>query len=120
MKKVIIADDNSEFAVSFAKKVFDNEVEITYVSNAEELVDAVKKDKYSLIVTDNRMEDGHEDSGIYAIGKIREFNIYTPIVFHTSAMDFAIAIQALNKGANDAISKYIDLSEIKKVIKKYL
>jgi len=119
LAKILIADDKVDYRKSIAAALF-SDYETDFASNADEEIEKAKQNQYSLILTDNQMEDGYGNSGIYAIGQIRKFDKKVPIVFHTADNASEIFMEALLVGANEAMSKITNLEGYEKVIKKYL
>lgn len=117
--KVLIADDDARYRTDLAKALFED-YETDFASNADEEIEKARQNKYALIMTDNHMEDGYGNSGIYAIEEIRKFDKEVPIIFHSANSAFEISIEALQKGANEVASKMVDLDELENIIEKYL
>ena len=119
IEKILIADDDVDYSSSLAKNLFKTK-HVDIVSNADEEINMARQNKYSLIVTDNQMRDGYENSGIYAIEKIREFDKKTPIILNSSEMHFDVALEALVKGANEVVKKSMGLNEYSMIVDKYI
>jgi len=117
--KILLADDDCDYRTFLTKRLF-NSYDIDFASNADEEVEKAKENKYSLIITDNKMHDGHKNSGIYAIEQIRMFDKEVPIIFHTGDNDLSILIDAITKGASNAIFKNESCTNLKSVLGKYL
>ncbi len=118
-KKVLIADDNVKYRSRIAGTLFQN-YETDFALNADEEIEKAMQNKYVLIVTDNQMQDGYGSSGIYAIEQIRKFDKETPIILNTANTSLDIAIEALQKGANEVVNKRIDFDEFREILGKYL
>ena len=54
--KVLVADDNVEYRNSIVRAVF-GDYETDVASNADEEIEKARNNHYSLILTDNQMED---------------------------------------------------------------
>ncbi len=82
-KKIILADDSSMQRGTYrsAIKVRVRNIEIDEVENGKQLVDRVRGNKYSLIITDYQMP---EVDGLEATRQIREFDKVTPICIASS------------------------------------
>lgn len=103
MAKVLIADDNADARELIARVM--SSYEIDFALTADEEIVKAKQNQYFLILTDNNMEDGYENSGLYAIEQIRKFNKKVPIFFLTSALTDDLRNLAQKKGANEAMEK---------------
>ncbi|MBU4069777.1 MAG: response regulator [Nanoarchaeota archaeon] len=118
-KKVLIADDDVEYR-NILDKIFFKNYETDFALNANEEIEKAKQNEYALIVTDNQMKDGYGNSGIYAIEQIRKFDKETPIVLNTSNTALDIAVEALQKGANEVTNKRLDFEKFREMLGKYL
>lgn len=130
--KILIADDDTSHR-GFLKKLLVG-CEIDEVGRADDLISRARREKYDLIITDYDMQEkgatngrrAHglivypEQTGLYAIEKIREFDKETPIIMNSSSDNLNIPISALMKGANEFISKGSSEDEFSRVIGKYL
>lgn len=118
-KKVLIADDDVEYR-NVLDKIFFKNYETDFALNANEEIEKARQNKYALIVTDNQMKDGYGNSGIYAIEQIRKFDTETPIVLNTANTALDIAVEALQKGANEVTNKRLDFEKFREMLGKYL
>ncbi len=83
---------------------------IVEVSSAEEMLESIAHQTPDMILLDVRLP---EMSGIDALPKIRERLPSTPVVLITAYADVRQAVAAVKSGADDYLSKPIDLEELK-------
>jgi|SRR3989344_936700 len=114
LEKILIADDCFELMESLKQVIF-RKYEVVFASNAKEEIEKAKENKYLMILTDNNMEDGHENSGLYAIEQIRKYDGVTPIYLHSGGLTDEIETEALRLGANGVFDKANDFQEITKI-----
>lgn len=118
LPKLLIADDNIQYLKSLERSLR-NEFQLDCVTNADDEIAKVREaygsnNRYSLIITDNQMEDGKElepgdkSSGLYAIREIRKFDQLTPILLHTAYKGTELYVQAIFLGADAILSKPLD------------
>ncbi len=119
IQKILLADDDEQYKQSLKRALF-GDYDVDFASNADEEIKKARENTYSLIITDNKMNDGYRNSGIYAIQEIRRFDTKTPIIFHSSNTSVDLSFIALSKGANEVIPKTLSLSKLRESIKKYL
>jgi CheY-like chemotaxis protein len=102
MKPIIVAEDikYARNLIALYVKSFSG-VKVDEVSNAKDLVEKVKKNKYSLIFTDNLMPPGR--TGLDAIREIRRKDKKTPICM--ISCDGYARQKAIKVGANYSIDK---------------
>lgn len=117
--KILLADDNKEIKESLVRALFED-YQVDFASDADEEIAMARNNRYALIITDNDMEDGYGNSGIYAIEQIRKFDKKVPIIFYTASINKETFAKAREKGANETMSKPCRLSEMRAVIGKYL
>jgi len=125
MKSVIIAEDNKYlreiYICCIEEKVKD--ITIDEVENGSALIEKVKENNYSLILTDNKMLGGI--NGLQAIEKIREFNKDIPI-YLLCTLDKEKAIDLKKNPEKYGINEFIDKgddnfsSKLVKIINKHL
>lgn len=118
LKKILIADDNTEYRNSLARAL-KGDYEIDFASNAKEEIEKAKKNEYEIIITDNNMEDGHSDSGLYAIEQIRKAGRKTPIFLSSASLSEEVKKKAKALGADEIVGKPLSLKDIKEKIAKY-
>ncbi len=116
---ILLADDDEAFRRSFRRNIL-REYSVTEAADADGLVEEAGRRRYALIITDNRMEDGHEDSGIYAIREIRRFDAVTPIILQSASVDGRLRQRAIDAGANAVLSKIsAGIAEYRRIIEEY-
>jgi two-component system OmpR family response regulator len=118
--KIIIAEDDLEVSKSLNSYLADSYYDVTCVSNGEELLKHIKKDKtYDFIISDVNMPILN---GIDACKKIRQFSDI-PIIILSSCRSELDRVIGLEIGADDYITKPFSqrelLARIKTVSKRY-
>ena len=83
---------------------------IVEASSAEEMLDAIERQPPDMILLDVRLPGM---SGIEALPRIRKLLPSTPVVLITAYADVRQAVAAVKSGADDYLSKPIDLEELK-------
>lgn len=83
---------------------------ITEASSAEEMLESIERQAPDMILLDVRLP---EMSGIDALPKIRDLLPSTPVILITAYADVRQAVAAVKSGADDYLSKPIDLEELK-------
>jgi len=115
-KRILIADDDKNML--FLIKETLRQYETDTVNNGSELLSALSKKDYDMIITDLMMPDM---DGLECISKIREGNKDIPILCLTGAMvegnkETYLEI-AKNMGATDALGKPFSLDILLKKVK---
>lgn len=118
MKKsyLIICDDDS--AVRDAMRlILGKEYRITFVANGQEAVQAIKKEEPDLLVLDIKMP---QINGLEALHKVRKANSQLKILMITGYESTDVAIEAVNSGANDYLTKPFTREGLRGKIEKVL
>ena len=107
MPKILIADDDKNLRkfVATSLRIDINDLEVELAGNAAEEIEKARAGGYDLILTDLDMGPNYEDSGLYAIGKIREFDGTTPIILWSSQIKDPTRRQAMAIGATEVLNK---------------
>ena len=118
--KVLIADDDPLNRDMLTKLMSKLGYGSDTVSTADDEINAIRQnkqnpDKYCLVITDNKMGDGHEDSGLYATEQIRNHS-KVPIIFMsgdlTEDLTDDTSKKALKLGADALIKKPFDIYNV--------
>jgi CheY-like chemotaxis protein len=102
--QVIVADDQEFWREHIGDFLAREDVFVDGVGSADDLIEVVRTGKYDLLITDNQMKDGYENSGIHATSVIRGFNQELPIILHSSFVG-GIEALALEAGVNEVFEK---------------
>lgn len=121
--KILVVDDEEDvqplFLQRFRKEIRNNEIELDFARSGEEALDYLKE-KHSevvLILSDINMPGM---SGIELLGHIREdFPMPPPpvVMMITAYGDDENYKQAMDKGANDFLTKPLDFNLLKEKLK---
>ena len=117
--KILLVEDYKHSQIIVTRLLKKNNFEsIVVVENGQEALDAVKEQKYDLILMDMQMP---VMNGFEATRKIRELENYkdTPIVALTAFAMKGDREKCLDAGATDYIPKPIDSQEFLKKVKYY-
>lgn len=108
MASILIIDDEVAIATAFAKFFrHDGTHVVTEAHTGQEGIDAYERLKPDLVLLDVRLPDM---TGFDVLGKIREDN---PVVIMVTAFgDIPMAVDALHKGAENFLTKPVDLSHL--------
>lgn len=108
MASILIIDDEVAIATAFAKFFrHDGTHVVTETYTGQDGIDAYKRLKPDLVLLDVRLPDM---TGFDVLAKIRDDN---PVVIMVTAFgDIAMAVDALHKGAENFLTKPVDLSHL--------
>ncbi len=118
MKTKILIVDDDEAHRQMLKAVLNNEgYDVTEAEDGSDAVTTVKQTFFDLILMDIRMQ--HID-GITALKQIHEVSPNIPILMMTAYASVSTAVEALKLGANDYLTKPLNVDELKILIEKTL
>ncbi len=118
-KKILLAEDNDINQVIFKELLMSLGVQVTAVSNGQEAVEAVEKEKFHLILIDMQMPvmGGLEATRI--IREMKEGKDVTIIALTANARS-EDRMEAQNAGMNDYLTKPIDPPLFIQTVRKWL
>lgn len=115
-KSILIAEDiDSNYLL--LKALLDKKYQLYRAHNGIEAIDLFKSESPDIILMDIKMP---EMDGLEATEIIRELSLDIPIIALTAFAFDADKKEALNAGCNDFITKPIAVTELKKVLSKYI
>ncbi|MGA1875907.1 MAG: sigma-54-dependent transcriptional regulator [bacterium] len=117
MSKVLVIEDDSTMREGMCYSLEREGHEVYSASDGKEGLSMARKMYFDLVITDYRMDTM---SGLEVLEAIREMNPETDVVLITAYGTMELAVQAINKGASDCVSKPLSLEEFRARIKKVL
>lgn len=119
MARILIVDDEARIRELLCKSLNMAGYEVVTVPTADQSLELIFKEIFDLILLDIRLSSG--ESGISILKKIREFQKEIPVVVYSGVLTPELEIEARTAGANDVLSKDIDIlqlvAQIGKIIK---
>lgn len=113
-KKVLLVDDNKDFALLFQAK-YGEIGEISHASSYAEALQMIEKNSWDLFLLDYALDDSKTCFDLFPL--IRNKSSRTPVIVITGNADKAMVIKALNSGVVGLIEKPIDDHEFKARLK---
>jgi two-component system, NarL family, invasion response regulator UvrY len=116
MKRIIIADDHSYIRLGLIQILKDEFpfAEIREIANGTDLIDAVQKDDWDLIISDLEMPG---KNGLEALEQIKELKPAIPVLILSIYDEDLYAIRALKAGASGYLNKNSIPEELINVIR---
>ena len=118
--RILIADDEEDIRWILETSLKKSGFEIECAENGEDAVRKASEDAYSLILLDINMPDMN---GFEVLTQLRNREIDSPIIFITAQNTVSNAIDSIQLGAYDYLTKPFDLEEVKlfaeRAIKNY-
>ncbi|MCX7635737.1 MAG: sigma-54 dependent transcriptional regulator, partial [Syntrophales bacterium] len=90
---------------------------VTAVADPERGLQKLKKEKFSLVITDLRMP---KMDGIAFLKKVKDLSPESPVILITAFASAETALLAMKEGAYDYIEKDFDVEQMKKIVRDAL
>jgi len=107
--RILVADDEDSLRWVLEKGLHQAGYEVTAVKDGAAAVRAVEAEPFDVVLLDVRMPGM---DGLTALGKMRELRPTASIVVMTAHGTMETAIQAMQRGAYDYLTKPFDLDEV--------
>lgn len=108
IQKILLVDDDEMNGNLLKKRLEKKDFIVSYFSNPESCLEALEKESFDLVLLDIIMP---EMSGTEVLEKIRakKNNFELPVIMVTAKDEASDIVEALKKGANDYITKPVNM-----------
>jgi len=113
--KILVVDDDSVTLNMLKEFLEGKSFQVFLAQNADQAVDAVKTHRIPLVLSDIRMEDS---DGLSLLSELKKQNSEIMMILMTGFGSMEGAIEAIQKGAFDYISKPFDLNKLLTLVNK--
>ena len=113
--KVLIVDDEEEFAEILARQLAASGFQVQTCSSAAVAIEKAQAESFDLVLTDVLMPGM---SGLDMISELTRLGIMCPVIVMTAYGSVDVAIQAMSRGAYDYITKPFRNDEVVLTIRK--
>jgi two-component system, NtrC family, nitrogen regulation response regulator NtrX len=103
--KILIVDDEKNIRTSLGRFFDLHGHQVTAVESGSESVEQVRRNSFDCVLLDLKLPDM---DGIQALEKMREVDLYVPVILLTAHGSTARAVEAIKKGAFDFFEKPTD------------
>ncbi|MBI4620125.1 MAG: sigma-54-dependent Fis family transcriptional regulator [Desulfobacterales bacterium] len=108
-KSILVVDDEESHRMMLRAHLEEEGFELVEASDGQEAVDRVSDRFFDLVLMDIRMP---KMDGMEALKQIRQINPTIPVVIMTAYGSINSAVQALKSGAEDYLTKPLDMDEL--------
>ncbi len=115
MKRILIIDHDAYSSGHLAELISKKGFRVDTAFNARSATTHLKKKRYDLVITDNRLPDG---DGLKIIQNIREKDPLTQVIIVTNYEDVRSAVKLIKAGAIDYLTKPVQPDEILDLVEK--
>jgi DNA-binding NtrC family response regulator len=114
---ILIVDDEEGMRIALTEALTRTGYKVAGVPNGFEAVRRFQCEKYGLVITDVRMEDG---GGMTVLKEVKRVSPQTPVVLITAYGTIDNAVEAMKAGATDYILKPFSLDDLVAVVRRAL
>ena len=117
MARILVVDDEPGIR-EFLQIMLEREgYEVSSAENGTEAISRFKKKKYDVVIADIKMP---KVSGLEVLSSVKELSPETSVILITAHASFESAVEAMNEGAYDYITKPFNVDEIKVTVSNAL
>ncbi len=117
MARILVVDDEPGIR-EFLQIMLEREgYEVSSAENGTEAISRFKKKKYDVVIADIKMP---KVSGLEVLSSVKEMSPETNVILITAHASFESAVEAMNEGAYDYITKPFNVDEIKVTVSNAL
>jgi DNA-binding NtrC family response regulator len=117
MPTLLVVDDEPSILAAFRRVYRDSALEVRTAESAAEGLALVHQEPPDVIILDVQLPDM---TGLEALGKLREFEARSPVIFITGKSTTDTAIEAMKLGAYEYLLKPLELPQLREVIDRAL
>ena len=118
MARILIVDDEARIRELLREALSKVGYEVVTVPTAEQSLELIFQEPFDLLLLDVRLSG---ESGISILKKVREYQKEVPVVIYSGALTPELEKEAREAGANEVLSKDIDIlrlvAQIGKIVK---
>ena len=111
MKKaeILLVDDEVVFTTNMSRLLSSRGYQVTAVNNGEEAIRALKEKPFDVMVLDLKMPGM---DGIATMHEVRKLGLFTEVLILTGHGSIDTALEAIQLGAYDYVTKPCEISEL--------
>jgi nitrogen regulation protein NR(I) len=117
MPMLLVVDDEPSILTAFRRAFRDEPLEVRTAETASEGLDLAQQHRPDVIILDVQLPDM---SGLEALGRLRELDARSPVIFITGKSTTDTAIEAMKLGAYEYLLKPLELAQLRQVIGRAL
>jgi DNA-binding NtrC family response regulator len=114
---VLLVEDNAATCFGFVRYYSREGYEITVAANLAEATKALAESRFDIIILDINLPDGN---GIDFIDTVRAIDPLIPIIVVTGEGDIPLAVEAMQRGADNFLTKPVDNAALAVFMRKTL
>ncbi|MFQ5686235.1 MAG: sigma-54-dependent transcriptional regulator [Candidatus Scalindua sp.] len=113
--EILLVDDDKNAANGLRKILLQDGYDTSCVYTGKEALNLIAAEHFDIVITDMKLPD---ISGFSIIEKVKKNNIDVAVVMITAFSSIQTAIDAMKKGADDYLTKPVNIEELELILKK--
>ncbi len=115
--KILVADDDPQMQLAIQAGLSRSGYELTIVGDGKSAAELLERDGFDLVITDQRMPGM---TGQELLAWIQRKELTTPVIMITAYGTITQAVEAMQQGAADFITKPFSAEELERVVERVL
>ncbi len=114
-EQILVVDDEPDMRTALSHALNRNGYSVETASNGFEAIEKLKKDRFSMVITDVKMP---EMSGMEVLERVKKISPRIPVIMITAYGTISNAVEAMQEGASDYIIKPFSSETLDAAVKK--
>jgi DNA-binding NtrC family response regulator len=115
--RILVADDDPQMQLAIAATLERNGYEVTVVADGKAACDTLEREAFDLVITDQRMP---EMTGQELLATVQKRELGVPVIMITAHGTISQAVEAMQAGAADFITKPFSGEDLLRVVERVL
>jgi two-component system response regulator PilR (NtrC family) len=112
--QILVVDDEKEILKSIERYFsFFDDVEMLFASTYEQAIEIMEKEHPRMYILDINLPDGN---GLKLVKIIKQHSAANQVIMITGASDLSRVFEALESGANDYLTKPLDMAILRSIV----
>lgn len=113
--RILLVDDDKNTANGLRKILLQDGYDASCAYTGKEALNLIESERFDIVITDMKLPD---ISGLSIIEKVKKKDINIAVVMITAFSSIQTAIDAMKKGAEDYLTKPVNIEELELILKK--
>ena len=113
--RILLVDDDKNTANGLRKILLQDGYDTSCTYTGKEALNLIETEHFDIVITDMKLPD---ISGFSIIEKVKKKNVDIAVVMITAFSSIQTAIDAMKKGADDYLTKPVNIEELELILKK--
>ena len=113
--RILLVDDDTNTANGLKKILLKDGYDTRCAYSGKEALNLIESERFDIVITDMKLPD---INGFAIIEKVKKKDVDVPVVMITAFSSLQTAIDAMKKGADDYLTKPVNIDELELILKK--